>query len=241
MKTRIARILGVVLALSMLASPFVTPVPAAAAPGDTQWTSESLPSLGTNTVMKSGSNVTFAVADATTIYFADRTGAAGAQIYKSTNTGQGATAVTAYPGSAPKEIAVAPDNPSAVAVLEVGSTMQAVVTAAWSGNNTWFILNYTDQNGAASLSGNFNIPANSPVGTIVPVPLAAGDTSVVTVNAPIAGSGVIGAADALRIETSTPATTLATITGVATGIPVFTAGVVNQSSGVFVSNDGGTT
>ncbi len=132
MKTRISKILGVMLSISMIASMFLFAAPVYAAPGDTQWYKESLPSGSTSVPYTSfflwpGARVVdYAVADATTIYAAVAPVTANdLGIFKSTNAGQGWTQLTAFntlvplPG-APVAISVAPDNTSAIAVIDAG-------------------------------------------------------------------------------------------------------------------------
>ena len=146
MKSKKSRILGVALTLAMLASLFVFAVPVAAEPGNMQWLTQTLPT-GTDQVMNQTSEpVDFAVAnDGTTIYAIDTNvliNASGA-ILKSVDAGQSWTATSIPSGATAnitKYIAVAPDNPLAVAVVEVGIGPPNLVHISNNGGITWATL-----------------------------------------------------------------------------------------------------
>ena len=146
MKSKKSRILGVALTLAMLASLFVFAVPVAAEPGNMEWLTQTLPTA-TDLVMNNGSEpVDFAVAnDGTTIYAIDTNvliNASGA-ILKSTDAGQSWTATSIPSGATAnitKYIAVAPDNPLAVAVVEVGIGPPNLVHISNNGGITWATL-----------------------------------------------------------------------------------------------------
>jgi len=125
MKTKIYKILGVALTLVLVFSLVGMFAPANRAEADAytpnQWNVLSTPSSAGN-VLASGSNIVdFAVApDGTTIYLInddsdpDKDG-----VYKSTNGGSSFSALTLPSGLAtPKLVAVAPDDPNAVAVVD---------------------------------------------------------------------------------------------------------------------------
>lgn len=141
MKSKISRILGVVLSLALMASPLMMPAPVAASPSDATWVTEVL-ATATSQVMKTGSDVTdIAVADASTIYVVDfGSGTVTTSIYRSTNAGQSFSNITnnyaTLAGIAPPRIvAVAPDNKDVVAVSD--GTQVAITTDA---GTTWTAL-----------------------------------------------------------------------------------------------------
>ncbi|MFC1906678.1 beta strand repeat-containing protein [Chloroflexota bacterium] len=109
--------------------------PAVAAPGGMMFTSQQLPT-GTGAVMVNGSDVgAIAVAsDSTTVYAIDSASAAGA-IYKSLNAGQTFTLMASPAAVALTDIAVASDNPEAIA-----TTDGTAVYISNNGGTTWFVL-----------------------------------------------------------------------------------------------------
>ena len=147
MKTKISNILGVGLALLMVFSVAFALVPTkvAAAEGNMQWVSQPLPfgGAGSYNILANGTNVTeIAIGpDGTTIYAIDGIAllnAAGA-IYKSADAGQSWAALPAIAAAsavAINNIAVAPDNPSVIAVTNLGAgTDQAWIST--DGGVTW--------------------------------------------------------------------------------------------------------
>ena len=142
MKTKISKILGVGLVLLMVVSLFgvFAPVKEAQA-ADSAWSTQTIPS-GTGQVIRANSNVTgLAVAsDGLTIYAIDNVGAGA--ILRSANGGRTFT-VLANPGGAyfapPRLIAVAPDDPNVVAVVDS--------TAAVPGTNAFGLVFITSNGG----------------------------------------------------------------------------------------------
>jgi len=166
MKTKLPKILGVALTLMLVISLFAFAVPVAAAPGDMQWAAQAVPTTGDgfgNVVLNGATLADFAVAgDGTTIYAVNNAvnmnaAAAPFALYKSVDGGQsfsgiplnGVTGTLAAPLG---NVAVAPDNPDAVAI----STRDA--TAGGGINDTVFVSN----NGGVSWSA---LPLPTPVAT----------------------------------------------------------------------------
>jgi hypothetical protein len=146
-KKKFNKILGVALTVAMLASLFVFAAPVAAAEGNMQWLAQPLP---TNAffVLGNGVDVTdLAIAsDGTTIYAID--GQAGrcnavTFLYKSLDGGHSFAQTTGFPagggGNAPRRIAVAPDDPNAIAVIEAAAGAN-LVHVSNDGGITWFTL-----------------------------------------------------------------------------------------------------
>lgn len=145
MKKRILKIWGIGLTLVLVASLFGFALPVSAAPGDTYWKLQSTPGT-TYKVLAPSSNVTdIAVAgDGSTIYAIDNSvscNLTGAILY-STNSGSSFSAC-AVPTDAtdgkPVAIAVAPDNPDAIAVIEAATGVDLVHTSN-NGGTTWSTL-----------------------------------------------------------------------------------------------------
>lgn len=148
MKNKLSRIVGVAVSVALVASLCVFAIPAAtpaeAAPGNQQWSAQTLPT-NTSNVLLSGSDVTdIAVAsDGLTIYVANGgvlSNAAGA-VLKSTDGGQSFTALTVTNAGANvmSAIAVAPDDANEVAVVEFATTA-CVVRITKDGGTTWTAL-----------------------------------------------------------------------------------------------------
>ena len=146
MKKKFSRILGVAVTVALLASLFGFAAPVAAQPGNMEWLTQTLPTA-TDEVMNNGSEpVDYAVAnDGTTIYAIDTNvlcTVSGA-ILKSVDAGQSWTATSIPSGATAnitKYIDVAPDNPLAVAVVDVGIGPPNLVHISNNGGITWATL-----------------------------------------------------------------------------------------------------
>jgi len=138
MKTKKLKILGVALTLMLVVSLFGFAVPVAAQPGDISWVAQPLPGTGAaaGNVLVNGSDVTdIAVAgDGTTIYAINGAVATGA-VYASTDAGQSFTLTPAPAAVTLTAVAVAPDDPQAIAV-----TNGALVYVSSNGGATWATL-----------------------------------------------------------------------------------------------------
>jgi hypothetical protein len=120
-KTKISKFLGVGLALIMvftLAFALVPAQEAEAAPA--QWTPEVTPGLTGNVIANIDVTGMAVASDGMTIYVIDAQTAAPGQVLKSPNGGRTFSAVTnpTPAGQLPRLIAVAPDNPNVVAVVD---------------------------------------------------------------------------------------------------------------------------
>jgi len=155
-KLKISKILGVGLALVMVFSLMLGFMPAQkaqAVEGNMQWLAQTLPS-NTSQVLVRGTDVTdIAVGpDGTTIYAISNVASANttAALYKSTNAGQSFTAIdlsTVVSGTTTLTgnlscVAVAPDNPNAVAfaVRYVGAPDLDTVYISTTGGISWAAL-----------------------------------------------------------------------------------------------------
>ncbi|MCK4721703.1 MAG: hypothetical protein KAT75_00290 [Dehalococcoidia bacterium] len=166
MKNKLSRIVGVAVSLALVASLCVFAIPAAtpaeAAAGKQQWSNQTLPT-NTGQVLLNGSNVTdYAVAsDGLTIYASNNGVAANAPgaVLVSTDGGQSWTALTvanAAAGSLMGAIAVAPDDASYMAVVELDAGVPPVTCVVWistNGGKTWTTMPAAYQNvaGAATI------------------------------------------------------------------------------------------
>jgi len=145
-KLKLSKILGVGLALVMVFSLMLGFMPAQKAQAaDSAWSAVAIPSA-TGQVVRNGSNVTglAVAANGTTIYAIDAQTAAPGAVLKSTNAGRSFAAVTnplAAPYS-PQLVAVSPDNPDAVAIVDnfagvAGTNAQGRVFISNNGGITW--------------------------------------------------------------------------------------------------------
>jgi len=145
MKTKISRIMGVGLALLMVFSLAFALVPAKTEAAPSLWTPEVLPNTaGTNVIAATDVDGMAVASDGYTIYVIDNQ-TAGSQVWKSPNGGRTFAAATNPPGfTAPfLAVAVAPDNPNVVAVVD--STVAAggadgVVYVSRDGGVNWVTL-----------------------------------------------------------------------------------------------------
>jgi len=146
MKKKLSRIVGVAVSIALVASlcAFAIPVATPAEAASQSWSPQTLPTAVGN-VLLSGSNVTdYAVAnDGLTIYVANNGVAANAAgaVLISTNGGQSFTALTVTTAGANvmSAIAVAPDDPTVVTVVEFLTTACVVHISVNSGS-TWTAL-----------------------------------------------------------------------------------------------------
>jgi len=183
MKTKLPKILSVALTLMLVISLFAFAVPVAAAPGDMQWAAQAVPTTGDgfgNVLLNGATLADYAVAgDGTTIYAINNAvnmnaAAAPFALYKSVDGGQsfsgiplnGVVGTMATPLG---NVAVAPDNPDAVAI----STRDA--TAAGGTVDTVFVSN----NGGVSwsalpASGNAVVATNHGIQDLAVGPVRAG-------------------------------------------------------------------
>jgi len=140
---------GLTLALVLTLLAFAAPQSVEAAPGQGMFSAQSLPTAS-GSILLTGTDVTdMAVAnDGSTVYVIDGQGGvcnAAGFCYKSTNNGQSFTAVAGVPAGAganpPYAIAVAPDDPEAIAVVEaVPGAASDLVHISNNGGTTWSTL-----------------------------------------------------------------------------------------------------
>lgn len=144
---KLLRIWGVALTVVLVGSMFAfAPAPVAAAPGGNTFTVQNLPSAAAD-VLQNGSDVTdIAVAnDGSTVYVVDGTVNMTTlnSVRKSTNGGNSFGAVATVPTGAganpPRAIAVAPDDPNAIAVIEAAAGAN-LVHISTNGGTTWSTL-----------------------------------------------------------------------------------------------------
>jgi len=143
-KLKISKILGVGLALVMVFSLMVGFMPAqkAQAAGYTpnQFNTMPIPSAAGNVLANGGRITDFAVAkDGKTIYLVDTT---LNQVAKSVNAGRTFTVLTTYTGAGVGAdlVAVAPDNPDVVAVVNLVGAGADIVYLSINGGSTWATL-----------------------------------------------------------------------------------------------------
>lgn len=160
MKTRISKILGLVLAAGIVASMVLAAFPVAA---DTlAWDTKTLPS-GTGQKINTNKIVDLVVApNGTTMYAA--TGAAGARLYKSTNSGTSWSAVTAASALNVTKVAVAPDSAD-------GSVFAIIVGAAGDVR--------VSTNGGSTLTSLVYPVAGDLLGSVVITPTVSGARNII--------------------------------------------------------------
>jgi len=141
-KLKLSKILGMGLALVMVFSLMVGFMPAQKAEAQAyipnQWNTMPIPSAAGNVLAATARIGTFVVAkDGKTIYLLNTAGAANGRVAKSTNAGRTFTYLTDAFAVAPTIIAVAPDDPTVVAVVvPVGAGGDQVWTSI-NGGATW--------------------------------------------------------------------------------------------------------
>ena len=144
---KLMRIWGVALTLVLVCSMFaIAPAPVSAAPGAMAWTVQNGPSAAGDVLQGSSDVTDIAVAnDGTTVYVVDANVNMDTanSVRKSTNGGNSFDNVAGIPAGAganpPRCIAVAPDDPNVIAVVEAAAGAN-LVHISTNGGTTWSTL-----------------------------------------------------------------------------------------------------
>jgi hypothetical protein len=144
---KLLKIWGIALTVVLVGSMFaIAPASVAAAPGAMAWTAQNLPSAAGDVLQGTSEVTDIAVAnDGTTVYVVDASVNMNTanSVRKSTNGGNSFAAVASQPAAAganpPRAIAVAPDDPNVIAVVEAAPGAN-VVHISTNGGTTWSTL-----------------------------------------------------------------------------------------------------